>query len=541
MLKTLKIRHLALVLTSIVLIVASHAFGSGRSVQAQSKQVSIKVGVVQRFGDTVKTPLGLQATEGDRLRIQFKSGDQIEAVTASSAQIEIIMQAVDPPQTEEKVILRQVGTFETAEDYANLWRSRGIPTEIGQPSRWQVWAKRDVYNTPLLRRLLLQSIQAQGDQLATIETKILSQVPKASLVVNGVRYARDEIEISSERNLIQVSLGGNRTLYPGRLRLQPNAYGSYSLVNDVDIEDYLRGVVPHEIGPRAPYGAVEAQAMIARTYALRNLRRFTVDNYELCASIHCQVYKGWNGTVGNADRAIATTKGLVLVYENELVDGLYSSATGGITAKFSDVWNGVDRPYLTPVVDSTRPLWDLNQRPLSDEANFRAFINNRQGFNEAGIGRLRWREEENLPEIVRELKEYLNNNKLPLADFTKINQMQVTERSISGRILTLAVDTDKGRVEVRKNEIRTAFEPPDSTLFYLEPLLNSDRTLRGYAFVGGGFGHGVGMSQTGAYNLADLGFTGEQILRFYYPGTQLQPLTDQIIYYQETNNLLSTN
>ena len=527
----LKITHVVRVVTIATTIFLGQTLGV---VAAVTREVTIKVGVVQRFGDEVKAPLVLQATEGDRLTFSFKSGSQVEELSAPNARIEIVMEALPQPQWEEKLVIRQVGTFETAEDYANQWQAKGIATEITQPSRWQVWAKRDVYNTPLLRRLLLQSLQAQGDRFAFIESKILSQVPKASLVINGVRYARDEIEITSQKNLIQVKVGEKtRTLYPGRLKIQPNAYGNYTLVNEVYIEDYLRGVVPHEIGPNAPYNAVEAQTIIARTYALRNLRRFTADNYELCASTHCQVYQGWNGTVGSADRAIAATAGQVLVYQNELVDGLYSSATGGVTAKFSDVWNGFDRPYLIPVIDSARQVWDLSQKSLADENNFRAFINTRQGFNEAGVGRLRWREEASLGALTSQLKTYLNNNKLPLADFTKILQMQVISRSTSGRILNLAVDTDKGRIEVKKNEIRTAFDPPDSTLFYLEPLLNENRTLQGYAFVGGGFGHGVGMSQTGAYNLANLGFSGEQILLFYYPGTKLQPLTDAIVFWQE--------
>jgi len=535
MLKITPIFKVFTVITTFTTILLGHTSGAVAAI----REVTIKVGVVQRFGDEVKVPLILQASEGDRLTFRFNSGSQVEEISADKAQIEIIMEALPQPQWEEKLVIRQVGTFETAEDYANQWRAKGISTEITQPSRWQVWAKRDIYNTPLLRRLLLQSLQAQGDRNAFLDNKLLTQVPKASLVINGVRYARDEIEITSQKNLIQLGLGNaSRTIYPGRLKLQPNAYGNYTLVNEVYIEDYLRGVVPHEIGPNAPYNAVEAQAIIARTYALRNLRRFTTDNYELCASTHCQVYKGWSGNVRYADQAIAATAGQVLVYQNELVDGLYSSATGGITAKFSDVWNGSDRPYLNPVIDSAQPLWNLSQKSLAEENNFRAFINIRQGFNETGIGRLRWREESSLEKLTKELKDYLNKNKLPLADFTKIIQMQVISRSTSGRVLTLAVDTDKGRVEVKKNEIRTAFEDPDSTLFYLEPLFNGDRTLRGYGFVGGGFGHGVGMSQTGAYNLANLGFTGEQILLFYYPGTQLQPLTDAIVFWQEPAPIL---
>ncbi len=494
----------------------------------------IKVGVVQRFGEKPSDRLTLQAAPGDTLNLQFQTNGRPEVVTASTAVVEIVSEAVPQPVWEEKLVLKQVGTFETAEDYANQMRSQGIATEVAQPGRWQVWAKRDVYNTPLLRRLLLQSLQAKGDQFAFLESKVLSQVPRAVLVVNGVRYARNEIEITSQQGVVIVGVGGgDRTIYPGRLRLQPNAHGDYALVNHVNIEDYLRGVVPHEIGPNAPYNAVVAQTIIARTYALRNLRRFVADGYELCATVHCQVYKGWNGTIASADRAIAATSGLVLVHNNELVDGLYSSATGGITSFFSDVWNGPDRPYLTPVLDTTQPLWNLQARPLNDENNFRAFINIRQGWNETGIGQARWRIQATLPEIITELKDYLQRNKHPLANFNRISQIQVTKRSTSGRVLTVVVTTDLGPIEIHKNEIRTAFEPPLSTLFYLEPILNGDQTIAGYAFIGGGFGHGVGMGQTGSYRLADLGYTGEQILLFYYPGTQIQPLSDQITLWRE--------
>ena len=106
--------------------------------------------------------------------------------------------------------------------------------------------------------------------------------------------------------------------------------------------------------------------------------------------------------------------------------------------------------------------------------------------------------------------------------------MQVVQRSPSGRILKLAVQTDRGNFVLEKDEIRSAFSAPRSTLFYLEPLLNGgkgeNKPLSGYAFVGGGLGHGVGLSQTGAYGLAKLGWTSDRILNFYYPGTQIQTL-----------------
>jgi SpoIID/LytB domain protein len=369
----------------------------------------------------------------------------------------------------------------------------------------------------------------------------VQQVPKASFVINGFRYTRRQLEISAGKNLIQVGVGKddrNPRVYGGSLQLQPNAYGTYTLVNQVPVETYLRGVVPHEIGAEAPYAAVEAQTILARTYALRNLRRFAADGYELCADTHCQVYKGLTSTWPAADQSIAATKGLVLTYNNELIDALYSSTTGGVTAPFSDVWNGAERPYLRAVIDSPNPTWNLSQKSLADEQNFRQFLNLKQGFNETGRDEFRWRYTNTIEQITAYLQRYLKKSKHPLANFTTIQQMQVVERSPAGRILKLLVQTDKGIIEIHKNEARSAFEPPLSTLYYLDPILGADKTLKGYAFVGGGFGHGVGLSQYGAHNLAKLGWSGQQILNFYYPGAQIQPLNDSIVFWQDPKALL---
>jgi SpoIID/LytB domain protein len=505
--------------------------------EAKAKDVEIKVGVVQRFGAKPADQLTLQATPGDRLTVRYLSGDmKPQTLQVESLKLETVMQPLSTPTLEERVVLSTHSTFETAEDSANQWRQRGIEVEVAQPDQWQVWAKRDVYQTPLVRRFLLSTLQSKGNTTAYLDTQILKQVPRVSFVVNGYRYNRRQLQISSQKNLIQVSVGKNDRkphLYAGSLQIQPNAYGTHTLVNQVSIETYLRGVVPHEIGADAPYRAVEAQTIIARTYALRNLRRFVADNYELCADTHCQVYKGLGDTSPVADRAIAATSGKVLTYNNELVDALYSSTTGGITAPFGDVWNGVDRPYLKAVVDSPNSVWNLSQKSLADEQNFRQFINLKQGFNETGKAAFRWRYTSTLEDITKYLQRYFKKTNPPLANFTRVGQIQVVKRSPAGRILKLTVQTDKGVLEIDKNEVRSAFEPPLSTFFYLEPIEDANKTLQGYAFIGGGFGHGVGLSQYGSYNLAKIGWSGEQILSFYYPGAKIEPLTDSILFWQD--------
>ncbi len=528
--------------SAIALLAACAVGGTSPEAKAQtSRDIELKVGVVQRFGAKANDKLTLKAQPGDRLTLRFQTNGKTETLEATTMVIEAQPQPLTEKVVQERVVLSTHRSFESAEDSANQWRSRGIEVEIAQPGNWQVWAKRSVYSTPLLRRLLLRSIEMAEISGPFLDSQTLTAVPKSSWVVNGYRYNRDEVDITAGQGLIRVEEGpdgSDRSLYAGSLRLQPNTYGTYTLVNFVPLETYLRGVVPHEIGAGAPQNAIEAQAILARTYALRNLRRFAVDNYELCADTQCQVYWGLDGTTPQTDRAIAATRGLVLTYQDELVDALYSSTTGGVTASFTDVWNGTPRPYLRPVVDSVNNVWNLAQQDLSDEQAFRRFIQIKQGFNEDGWKWLRWREEGSLQKLNQDLRAYLQAKKNPLASFQTIQQVQVSRRSPSGRVQQMQVTTDKGVVTLEKDELLRAFETPNSTLFYLDPLYQSDqKTLRGYAFVGGGLGHGVGMSQTGSYRLAELGWSSDRILSFYFPETQLQPISPAITFWREPQDL----
>ncbi len=500
--------------------------------ESNIRDVELKIGIVQRFGAEPTAKLQLEPTKGDRLKLKFQTGNKQQVVvTNKPVKLETQMQTLPQPAVEEVVVLGTYRTFETAEDSAKKWRSQGMEVEIAQPERWQVWAKRDVYSTPLLRRILLQNIQATNQEKAYLDTKILKQVPRVTWVVDGKHYNPNELEISTEKNLIRVNKSDkpeNARLYAGRLNLQPNAYGTYTLVNQVPLETYLRGVVPYEIGTNAPTAALEAQTILARTYALRNLRRFAADNYQLCADTHCQVYYGLNGAAAKTDQAIAATRGKVLTYKNELIDALYSSTTGGVTASFSDVWNGEDRPYLRPVVDAATNLWNLSKQSLADEKNFQKFINIQQGFNESKWNVFRWRRETRLEDIIKDLQKFLLSKNSPHAKFKTIQAMAVVKRSESGRILELAVKTDISTFTLHKDEVRSAFAAPTSTLFYIEPLNKGKPELWGYAFIGGGLGHGVGLSQTGAQNLAKLGWPNQKILQFYYPGTEIKILTPEI-------------
>jgi SpoIID/LytB domain protein len=502
---------------------------------AQDTNPLLHIGIVQRFGENPQDKLVIEATSGDQLRLNFLAGDGTSKQNLSTAKIEVALARtpLEQPVLDEKLVLSHHRSYENAAASAYHWQEQGIETEIVQPRRWQVWAKRGTYDTRLLRHLLLHNLHTQGHQIANVEGKILRDRPMLSWVVGNFRYNRNTLDISTGKGLVKV----NNKLYAGTLRLQQNVHHSYTLVNHVPLETYLRGVVPHEIGYGAPYEAVKAQAVLARTYVLASRHRFVVDGYHLCADTQCQVYRGLDGTSSNADNAIAATRGQVLIHGGKVVDALYSSTTGGVTADYNDLWDGQDRPYLESIIDSVSNASNLSKFDLSQEQDFRTFIG--QGdkvFNEKGWHTFRWQAESNLSEIKTTLQKFLRQAGDTQTRFSEIKQVQVIDRAASGRVLQVGVQTDAGTIVLEKDEIMDALYAPNSTLFYVDPVFEpnvkstaGEKVIKGYKFTGGGLGHGVGMSQTGSYHLGDLGWSYDRILDFYYTNVQLLPLQPEYL------------
>jgi SpoIID/LytB domain protein len=481
----------------------------------------LRVGILQQFGRSEQDQVELAAPTGSLLTLEFPQADgSTQRQRTPRVTVGIVNRALATPETVYRLVLSSHKSFESAEASAKRWQALGIRTEIAQPQEWQVWASR-VY-TPQQLAQIQRYAQAKGIPQVRLEVQQRRQQPQLSWVHGHFRYHRTRLQVTSDAGYLRV----NDRYYAGSITIQPNAYGSYTVVNAVPLETYLRGVVPHEVGPGAPFAAMAAQAILARTYALKNLHRFQVDDYHLCANTHCQVYKGLTGTHPRADEAVRQTSGLVLTYNGKLVDAVYSSSNGGISAGFEEVWDGEPRPYL-------RPRADLAHQPaqpfdLRRESDFKAFLEQREGFHEAGVSRLfRWEFSQSLAELnaqLRAAQEYLG---IPLPEWTTIQGLQVLERSVSGRVQALQVDleTPQGShsLVLRKDQVRLAFPRLYSTLFRVEPL-KQGKELAGYRFIGGGFGHGVGMSQYGAYTLARRGLNAAQILAFYYPGTTLTKL-----------------
>lgn len=490
----------------------------------------LHIGIVQRFGRSETDQVELAAPTGSLLTLEFAQADgSTQTQRTPRVSIGIVNRALTTPETVYRLILSSHKSFESAEANANHWQSLGISTEIAQPQEWQVWANRAYTPQQLIQ--IQQYAQKEGIPHVRLEVQERRERAELSWVHEHFRYHRTRLRVTSDAGYLRV----NDHYYAGSITFQPNAYGSYTVVNAVPLETYLRGVVPHEVGPGAPFAAMAAQAILARTYALKNLHRFQVDDYQLCANTHCQVYKGLTGTHPRADEAIRQTSGLVLTYNGELVDAVYSSTNGGISAAFEDVWDGDPRPYLRPQADIAHraPQGEERHQPgkpldLRQESSFQAFLAQREGFNEAGVSRLfRWEFSLSLEELNTQLRAGQDYLGIPMPTWSSIAGMQILERSASGRVQVMQLDLQTAEgirsILLRKDQVRLAFPRLYSTLFRIEPLKQGER-LAGYRFIGGGFGHGVGLSQYGSYTLARQGFNAAQILAFYYPGTTLAPL-----------------
>ncbi len=155
--------------------------------------------------------------------------------------------------------------------------------------------------------------------------------------------------ITPSRNGDALSVDG--ATYRGLVEVRPNDGGTLTVVNVVNVEDYLRGVVPNELSPQGfPHiEALKAQAVAARTYALRNRGQFRSKGYDICATPACQVYRGKSSEDALSDRAVEETRGIVASYHGDLINALYTSTCGGHTEDGQNMFEGEVAPYLKGV------------------------------------------------------------------------------------------------------------------------------------------------------------------------------------------------
>ena len=436
--------------------------------------------------------LVLRAAQG-RLGLTAASGERWEAP-------ELVLRWRQQPLTMPLRVRRQVlgpfASYESAEAAARRWRRLGVAPLIAHPTEWEVWAPVGApVPAGLAPRLQEQTWRERLlPELQLGKRRVLLQGPVRLEAPGGLRWQGE--------------------VFSGPFRLQPDAHGRWTLLEHVPLERYLLGVVPHEIGAAAPPAALAAQAVLARTWALRNRGRFAVDGYHLCRDTQCQVY-GDPAAAGAAVRqAVSATRQLLLSWEGQPIHAVYHASNGGVAAGFEEVWSGDPLPYLRAAVDGSAALQQRFPLPLG-AASLSHLLRIRAGLQGTDHPRFRWSRSLDAAQVAAALRPLDPKLGEPRA-------LTVLERGPSGRVLALAVQGSGGALVLRRDAIRRQLRTLPSTLFLIMP------EGRGrWRFEGGGFGHGAGLSQAGAVELASRGWSLQRILQHYYPGTQLQRL-DQL-------------
>ena len=281
------------------------------------------------------------------------------------------------------------------------------------------------------------------------------------------------------------------------------------VANRLHVEDYLRGVVPLEIGRRVSgeEAAVAAQAVAARSYAYVRLTGGETRPYDLVATVQDQVYGGADAEIPIADAAVWATRGLVITYAGRPVNAPYHSTCGGSTAEVSEVWyRSRDEPYL---------------RRVSDR------IGGSDRFYCDPSPRFRWTKTLDRSVLASALERYLAQYvSVPGGRVGVPRGVEVDGKTASGRVAALAVRTDRGRFRLRGNDVRFVMRVPNgeilnSTYFSVRTERDAAGGLARATFEGGGYGHGIGMCQWGAIGRARAGLDFRSILSTYYPGTSL--------------------
>lgn len=382
--------------------------------------------------------------------------------------------------------------------------------------------KTELVETPVVRVRLLASVEsvrltAGGAQQVMIGSSVAdaSQLTGRTFEVmveqNGdeeaiwkvaqTRLTSGEMVITPE-SAGTLALGGRR--YRGSLRLVAVGVGKFDVINDLTIDDYLKGVVPREMPAGWSLESLKAQATVARTYALFEAKsRVGRRSWDLFADTRSQVYGGMNDEHPSSSRAVDATSGLVLAAPDRgqlrIFKAYFSSCCGGVTQTAADAFNDVDAQVF-----SAQDVGDL----CKESTKFR--------WPERTISK---------SELTRRIQLWGKNEKNPIARIGLIERIDVLRANSHGRpadyVLT---DSSSGRFKLTSEQLRWAYntgrpeaeQPLFSGFFTPVSQGNSIRITNGR-----GWGHGVGMCQWCTKARGDANMPFERIVRLAYPGAEL--------------------
>ena len=277
------------------------------------------------------------------------------------------------------------------------------------------------------------------------------------------------------------------------------------LINTLSVEEYIYGVLSAEIPAYSPPEALRAQAVAARTLAFRNIGRHKKENFDFCADVHCQVYHGLSAETPSTNTAVQDTRGEVITYDGKAIEAFYHSNSGGCLC--SDTFGELG--YLVEQIDAKE-----GELPVTAYEQELWFLESPRTYVTDNLkDKFRWQRIYDAEDVriafdfeLDKLKTIIPTDKGDCFHYKEIQVITIKDT----RIL-------KGGLNIRKY-----FDQLKSSSFKIEVKFSEEKKPKMILFFGGGFGHGAGMSQEGAIGMAERKHRYQEILKHYYPNTQIQ-------------------
>jgi len=310
----------------------------------------------------------------------------------------------------------------------------------------------------------------------------------------------------------------NRT-YEGLIKIYSYEDNTFEVVVSLSLEEYLKGVIPYEIGNTSPLEALKVQAVAARSEAIvaLNSGMYSGEHFDLTSDVECQVFSGNRKRTNLSDEAVEQTRGIILTENGEPINAYYASNCGGHSELIANVWPERPDPesYKIALKDNAgrQPL------DLSDEKSVRDWI-----FSEPEVycnpnlnvelpswsrTNFRWKKDFTVDSLTKMIS---GEN-----DYGKLQEIKPLKRGKSGRMYLCRFVFEKDSFEVKSElAIRLLWKPALRSACFVVDKKNNHFILNG-----SGWGHGVGMCQSGAVAQAILGKDYKSILRHYYQKAKL--------------------
>lgn len=263
--------------------------------------------------------------------------------------------------------------------------------------------------------------------------------------------------------------------------------GSPLVINRIILDIYLMGVVPQEIGKDAPYEALKAQVIASRSFAIANQDKFIDKGYNLDDTTFSQVYFGIEKENEETNRAIKETPNQVLKYDGKVCSAIFFSVSSGITESASDVWGGKEIPYLSNVID---PYSSKSKNFNWEYSISKKELEERMAKAGKSVG------------SIKSIELVLNPQTESVKNVTIKGDKTITMTGNHFRLMVSAKDLKSHWFRFGENGTKIS---PQGTI----------------KFTGRGYGHGVGMPQAGAREMANQGYSAKEILEFYFKGANV--------------------